>query len=149
MDAANDRTCAVCKLLETHQARPVETFPFGRPSWSLLCLLAVAACGSTEPGKGGTVGAAVCAPVAPTECPDPAPRYPDVAPIFERRCTSCHGATEDGPWPLDTYEDVAAWASDIRDELLRCSMPPADSGVNMTAEERNQILAWVRCKHPL
>jgi len=138
----------VCKWLETHQARPVETFPLARSFWPFCCLLALAACDSAEAGGADTAAVGVCAPIAPTECPDPAPHYSDVEPIFERRCASCHGATADGPWPLDTYEDVAAWATDIRDELLRCSMPPTDSGVTMTADERSQILAWVRCKHP-
>ncbi|MEI9953480.1 MAG: hypothetical protein WDO74_31990 [Pseudomonadota bacterium] len=106
-----------------------------------------AACSSAEATDTHTT-AAVCAPIAPTECPDPAPHYPDVAPIFARRCASCHTGIADAPWPLDNYEHIADWASVVRDELLRCSMPPADSGVTMAPVERDQILAWVRCGHP-
>src|SRR4051794_2717430 len=38
-------------------------------------------------------------------CPDPAPRFPDVAPIFEVRCASsgCHSGVTGGPWPLRQY----------------------------------------------
>jgi hypothetical protein len=113
----------------------------------VLGLLALAACSSAEPSDPGK-SAGVCAPIAPTECPDPAPSYGDVAPIFERRCASCHSGVKDGPWPLDTYEHVADWASFVRDELLRCSMPPPNSGVTLPPEERDQILAWVRCGYP-
>ncbi len=125
-------------------------FAPGLPRGSLLGLLLLAtspACGSGEGGE-GHAEQAVCAPTAPTECPDPAPHYPDVAPIFERRCASCHNNVPGQQWPLNTYGHVADWASFIRDELLQCSMPPADSGVNMTPEERDQILVWVRCGYP-
>lgn len=91
---------------------------------------------------------AICSPVAPTECLEPAPHYSDVAPIFEQRCASCHTGATGGPWPLDTYGNVADWATLVRDELLRCSMPPQDSGVAMTPEERDQILLWLRCGNP-
>jgi len=116
------------------------------PFAALILLSAVAACSSSE--ADGHAAQAVCAPVAPTECPDPAPTYTEVAPIFERRCASCHTGIGDAPWPLDSYEPVADWAGVIRDELMRCSMPPRDSNVGMTSEERQQILVWVLCKHP-
>jgi uncharacterized membrane protein len=111
----------------------------------VLGLLVLGACDSTEPSQPGT--APICAPIAPTECSDPSLRYEDVAPIFERRCASCHSVAG-GPWPLDTYEHVTDWAVYVRDELLRCSMPPPDSGVTMTPEERDQILVWLRCGYP-
>jgi len=112
----------------------------------LLGLPLLPACSSAS--NDGHAAEAICAPIAPTECPDPAPHYPDVAPIFAKRCESCHDGVADGPWPLDTYAQVAAWAHFVRDELLRCSMPPADSGVTMTPEERDQVLVWIRCGHP-
>jgi uncharacterized membrane protein len=119
-------------------------FTLGRPGWLVLASLALEACSSAD-SSNGLASAAVCAPIAPTECPDPAPRFADVAPVIERRCASCHNGTPDGPWALNTYESVADWAPIVRDELLRCSMPPADSGVTLTPEERDRILVWVRC----
>ena len=114
---------------------------------SLLLAVVASACSSAE-DNGGRTTDAVCSPVAPTECIDPAPHYPDVAPIFEQRCASCHTGAAGGPWPLDTYGNVADWATLVRDELLRCSMPPKDSGVTLTPEERDQILLWLRCGNP-
>ena len=115
---------------------------------SVLGLLALAtACAGGE-SKGHHADQAVCAPTAPTACTAPEPRYADVAPIFERRCASCHTGVTDAQWPLDDYQHVADWASFIRDELLSCAMPPADSGMTMTPEERDAILLWVRCGYP-
>jgi uncharacterized membrane protein len=115
-------------------------------SWSFgLLLLAMHTACSSGPASDVADNDPVCAPSAVVECPDPAPRYDDVAPIFERRCASCHSGVVDGPWPLDTYDHVADWAPVVRDELLRCSMPPADARVGMRPEERDEILAWVRC----
>ncbi|HEY0464690.1 MAG TPA: hypothetical protein VGC79_10790, partial [Polyangiaceae bacterium] len=88
-------------------------------SLALLVLSTSVACSSSE--ANGQATQAVCAPTAPTECPDPAPHYPDVAPIFER-CSSCHNDAPGAEWPLDDYEHVADWAPVIRDELMRCSM---------------------------
>jgi uncharacterized membrane protein len=117
-----------------------------RPARLLLGLLLLAACDGTEPSDPGTPPPS-CEVTAPTECTDPELRYEDVAPIFERRCASCH-SVPGGPWPLDTYEHVADWAPFVRDELVRCSMPPPDSGVTITPEERDQILVWIRCGYP-
>ena len=112
-----------------------------------LSLLVVTACGSGE-ASNDQAAQAVCAPIAPTECLESAPHYPDVAPIFARRCASCHTGIGDAPWPLDNYEHVVDWASFIRDELLRCSMPPSDSDVSMKPDERDEILVWLRCGYP-
>jgi hypothetical protein len=50
-----------------------------------------------------------------------------------------------GPWPLDTYEDVADWKDTIRDDVLDCSMPPPGGGVSLSNADRLAILSWVRC----
>lgn len=114
---------------------------------ALVTLFATLACAGDEV-NGGTESQAVCAPVAPTECPDAAPKYSDVAPIFAERCASCHNTAPGAPWPLDNYAHVADWAYVIHDELMGCLMPPRDSGVAMTPEERQLILLWIRCKYP-
>ena len=89
-----------------------------------------------------------CAVQAPSTCPSPAPRYSDVAPIFEQRCVICHGNAPGGPWPLTDYGHVADWQDTVRSSQLDCSMPPADAGVPITLEERLAILQWIRCGLP-
>lgn len=91
----------------------------------------------------------VCAITAPTACPTPAPTYAAVEPLFESRCvTTCHGGVPGGPWPLRGYQHVADWADIIRGAMLTCEMPPRDSGVTMTADERVAILTWIVCGFP-
>jgi mono/diheme cytochrome c family protein len=93
--------------------------------------------------------AALCTVQAPTSCPTPKPHYADVEPIFKQRCVGCHnGASPDSQWPLTEYEHVADWFDIIRDEMLHCSMPPADSGITMPNAERSAILTWIRCGFP-
>jgi hypothetical protein len=89
-----------------------------------------------------------CSVRAPTECPDPAPRYADVSPIITARCITCHNGVPNGPWPLIGYDHVADWQNEIRDELLRCSMPPPDAGAALPDDERTAILVWLRCGLP-
>ena len=118
-----------------------------RGACALLCLtVASSGCGSGEPKAEATE--AICNVIAPTECSQPALRYADVAPVFRTRCASCHLDAPGAPWPLDEYQPIADWADVVRDELLRCSMPPADSGVSLPHSERDAILAWLRCGYP-
>jgi hypothetical protein len=87
----------------------------------------------------------VCTVKAPTSCPDPAPHYPDVQPIFQRACVPCHQGLPGGNWPLLQYSHVADWQDVIRAMVLDCSMPPPDAGVPISDEERLAILTWIRC----
>jgi hypothetical protein len=132
--------------------------------WALIgCGLLETACGGAAPAPpvnpvdggtglpdGGTPGEepSACSVPAPTACPDPAPRYADVAPIFERRCVICHAGAPGGPWSLADYGHVADWQDTIRANLRDCSMPPPDAGVPMMLEERVAILTWIRCGLP-
>jgi hypothetical protein len=95
----------------------------------------------------GLVGPADCDATAPLTCPDPSPRWKDVSPIFMRRCTGCHNGTG-GQWPLNQYEHVADWYGEIRAQMLACTMPPVDSGIEMPLAERQTILTWIRCGFP-
>ena len=96
---------------------------------------------------GGLVAPPECDATAPLTCPDPAPRWKDVVPIFMQRCTSCHnGAGEQ--WPLNQYEHVADWYGEIRAQMLACTMPPVDAGIDMPLAERQKILTWIRCGFP-
>jgi len=89
-----------------------------------------------------------CVVTAPTECPEPAPRWANVAPIFESRCASCHDGQPFNPWPLDSYEHVADWHDVVRDMLLNCTMPPVDSDEKLPPDERDTVLVWIRCGFP-
>lgn len=109
--------------------------------------------GSAGPVDAGTTSDAavlpfVCNVPAPTSCPTPAPRYPEIAAIIKQRCASCHSPLWTGPWPLDTYRHVADWQDTIQSNMLDCSMPPPDAGVPITLAERVSILTWIRCGLP-
>ena len=129
------------------------------PSSALAGLLVVAAMGlggCSEPaGQEDDAGRqrdvlrppVECDATAPTSCPDTRPRWADVQPIFAVRCAVCHGEVL-GLWPLDEYSHVVDWNVEIRGMVLDCTMPPVDSDVTMTLEERQLILEWLRCGFP-
>lgn len=107
-------------------------------------LVFVAACGTSP--------ATDCPADEPATCPaSGAPSYAtDVAPIFEKYCTSqCHqpgGTAEDRL--LATYADVKrVGVSDINTQVYDClmPMPPAP---DPTLEERVTLLTWIVCGSP-
>jgi hypothetical protein len=118
-----------------------------------LAVATLAGCAGRGAGPGdaaaGDTGVVplTCSALAPTACTiDPPPRYDQIAGIVVARCVPCHdGVDPDGPWPLTSYEDVADWNDIVRDELVACTMPPADGGVTISAEERQALLMWLRC----
>jgi len=83
-------------------------------------------------------------------CAAPGPSYAsDVVPILDKRCNNCHAEnTDGGPWPLGGYDDVTAWRDTIMNDLLRCTMPPADAGVPIPNDERAILMAWIICGTP-
>lgn len=96
---------------------------------------------------GGLTKPKHCDSVAPRECPSPSPHWSDVYPIFMKRCVSCHnGAGEQ--WPLNAYDHVADWYGEIRAQMLACTMPPVEAGIDMPVAERQTILSWIRCGFP-
>ena len=92
----------------------------GLPAGFLLGLSQLPACSAAS--NDGHETEAICTPIAPTECPDPAPHYPDVAPIFERRCASCH---------TDSFAGTKATAriAGQREEYLQKALHDYKSGV--------------------
>jgi hypothetical protein len=111
----------------------------------LCCLLLLTAC--PDPAK-PDAGPAVCDVTLPDQCTQTNLRWADVKPLFDRHCVPCHYGQVGGPWPMQTYSDVADWADVVRGDIAFCSMPPADAGTLMTNEERRQILDWLRCDFP-
>ncbi|HVR60749.1 MAG TPA: hypothetical protein VMU50_02570, partial [Polyangia bacterium] len=122
---------------------------------AVLAMLAPVACSNGASGATASMGAAagdpadagaaVCSPIAPAPCPDPPPRYADVQGTLQQRCVPCHDGTPDAAWPLQTYVEVAEWEDVVLDDLLRCTMPPADGGITMTDEERTALVTWIGC----
>jgi hypothetical protein len=102
----------------------------------------------SDAGQGGEPPVASCAVEAPRACTEPKPGYDDVSPILKERCVLCHSGAAGGPWPLTSYGHVADWQNEIRDQVSRCSMPPADAGVPITSDERAKLLMWIRCGTP-
>lgn len=123
--------------------------------WPFLALGLTFAGGACSGGGGdqpadagpGDATSVACTVTAPTECIEPAPVFSDIQPILEKRCLSCHYGDPDGPWPLTDYEHVASWFAEVRTQMLACSMPPPDAGIQMTNAEREKILMWIRCGH--
>ena len=52
----------------------------------------------------------------------------DVKPIIEANCLSCHVADGIAPMKLDTYDDVKAWAPQIKRQVAARTMPPWSAG---------------------
>lgn len=109
----------------------------------LLALLVAGACHDADGAEDGATPAP-CNAERVTECPEPAPVFADVKPVFQQSCSICH-SVPGGPWPLDTYSHIADWQDVIRDELLTCAMPPANGGVILSDADRQLILTWIRC----
>lgn len=85
---------------------------------------------------------------APTACPESPPEFEDVEPIFDEYCNVCHTADDpSGPWPFDTYSHIVAWRAEVRDEVLNCSMPPAD-GIPLPPDQRELLMDWIFCGMP-
>ena len=92
----------------------------------------------------------------------------EISRILQRNCIECHRKGGIGPFPLDTYEDVVAHAGMIQTVVTNKTMPPwfaQDSRSSttstrshqhiwkndrsLTADDRNDLLAWVQSDHPL
>jgi mono/diheme cytochrome c family protein len=77
--------------------------------------------------------------------------------LMNRHCVTCHRDQGPGPFPLDTYADVAAHAAMIYEVVGRRTMPPWFAATNdhsqvspfvndasLSSGERNDLLAWLR-----
>jgi len=83
----------------------------------------------------------------------------DVAPIFQKKCESCHRPDSIAPMSLVTYQEARPWARSIRDRVASRNMPPwhIDPTVgiqhykgdrSLTQKEMDTILAWVAAGSP-
>jgi mono/diheme cytochrome c family protein len=93
------------------------------------------------------------APAAAEARPEGAPTFTrDVAPIFYKRCISCHRPGEMAPMSLLSYREARPYARSIRARVEAATMPPwhaeAKPGTflnerQLTASERDTIVQWV------
>jgi hypothetical protein len=83
----------------------------------------------------------------------------DVAPIFQKKCESCHRPDSIAPMSLITYQEARPWARSIRDRVASRNMPPwhIDPTVgiqhykgdrSLTQKEIDTIIAWVAAGAP-
>jgi hypothetical protein len=90
-------------------------------------------------------GIPACPNDLPVGCPPDAPGYSaTVAPLIEKRCSSCHSPANNNPPDLSTYAGVSAQKSAVLDQVYGCTMPPLDAG-QLTSAERSQLLGWLKC----
>src|SRR5262245_29009516 len=115
-----------------------------RASCALGLALALAGCNS----KDGSADAGTCPRDVPDACVQPAPAFAaDVLPIINARCGSCH-AEDAGQWPLNQYQYVIDWEPSFVSDIIGCTMPPADAGIELTTDERRILLNWIACGAP-
>lgn len=76
----------------------------------------------------------------------------DVAPLFARKCQSCHREGGNAPMPLDTFAAVSALKAQVRDAVATRRMPPwppapccaeYENPAALTTGERALVLQWV------
>lgn len=91
-----------------------------RAEFVLTLALALGACSEAESDP---------APASLRMQEDDAPDYEhDVKSIVSTYCVSCHTADGIAPMPLETYEDVRTWATQIKRQVRARTMPPWSAG---------------------
>lgn len=80
-----------------------------------------------------------------------------VAPVLQKNCLSCHYKGGIGPWSMDGYAAIKAWAPKIREAILLQKMPPwhADPAVGefahhrlMDDDEKRILIRWIDAGAP-
>lgn len=106
---------------------------------------------------------ATTAPGCRLELPKPDPiaetYHNRVSRIIQQNCLECHRAGGVGPFPLETYEQVAAQAGMIRQVVDDRTMPPwfakpeershFRNDRSLTEADRQSLLAWLDSGRPL
>lgn len=81
----------------------------------------------------------------------------DIAPIFRRRCESCHREGEIAPFTLRSYSEVVGWAETIAEVIRDQRMPPwhasPDYGTfrndcRLKDDEKQRVYDWVAAGAP-
>jgi len=77
-----------------------------------------------------------------------------IAPIFQKKCETCHRLGSIGPMSLVTYQDVRPWARSIKNKVLAGEMPPWHldktvgiqkfvNDISLSEDQINAIIRWV------
>jgi len=88
------------------------------------------------------------------DCDGGIPTYGEVAAF--NTCVNCHSsevtgsARQDAPEEdnFDTYEGVEGKAEEIAHEVFEGEMPPEDSGLSLTGDEKDELYRWALCGAP-
>lgn len=110
------------------------------------------------PAAAGAVVVAMVFALAPTRGPQVAgdvPAFAEVQAITAARCVTCHAARptdEAFSAPpkgvmLETPQQIRRWAASMRQQVSTEAMPPGNL-TELTAEERQKLLAWVAAGAP-
>jgi hypothetical protein len=78
----------------------------------------------------------------------------DVAPILQEKCQICHQAGAIAPMSLITYEETRPWAKDIKQRVLKRTMPPwfidktvgiqhFANDISLTDDQITTLVKWV------
>jgi len=104
-----------------------------------LVVAVLAACG----------GSKVCPNDLPSSCPSPAPSYSSaISSLISAYCLSCHSpGGQEAVIPFTSYQSVYIERSPILDQVYACNMPPT-ANLQLTAQERSQLLGWLVCGAP-
>jgi len=96
-----------------------------------------------------------CPPASPLVCPDGGgPTFSDVYQnVIVPVCDRCHSpGGQEAVKPLTTYQQIygnnGVEASEIRNQIQSCLMPPPNQPEVLTDDERQLLLAWIACGAP-
>jgi hypothetical protein len=117
----------------------------GRTHRALILALALAPLGCHKAGVD-------CPPATPLVCPEAgAPTFSEVFQnVIMPLCDRCHiPGGQEGVMPFLTYQEVygknGAEASEIRNQIWSCSMPPPGGPEVLTDDGRQLLLDWIAC----
>lgn len=105
----------------------------------------------TNGGNGGNGGEGESGAVAEIDCAtETVPTFAEVEGF--QKCNTCHagtitGADRNAPEDItfDSFTDAAAHVEEVFEEVEEGKMPPPNSGITLTAEEKREILVWAEC----
>jgi thiol-disulfide isomerase/thioredoxin len=106
----------------------------------------------------GRVRKAAHAEAAAGQLPESTPTWSrDISRIFQQHCQECHRPGQIGPFPLETYADIAGWEDMIAEVVGQRRMPPWHanpaygkfvSDLQLPDTARDSILSWLHAGAP-
>ena len=106
----------------------------------------------------GRVRKAEISDAAAGQLPESTPTWSrDISRIFQQHCQECHRAGQIGPFPLESFADIAGWEDMIAEVVGQGRMPPWHanpaygefaSDLQMSDTARDAILSWLHAGAP-